>query len=140
LSLAQISHAKAPRRKALPRFNGFLCVFAPLREKSASPSRTLVQSHINPHLTSPVARSLQSFVHLRTSKSYISVTNYGTQHGQNSSPREMIRISQHATTLRIQIAKLFRHSDPGTRLAPLTVSCSDQLNRAEEEPASNPKK
>jgi hypothetical protein len=29
--LAQISHAKAQRRKALPRFNGFLCAFAPLR-------------------------------------------------------------------------------------------------------------
>jgi hypothetical protein len=31
LSLAQISHAKPQRRKALPRFNSFLCVFAPLR-------------------------------------------------------------------------------------------------------------
>jgi hypothetical protein len=27
-----ISRAKAQRRKALPRFHGFLCVFAPLRE------------------------------------------------------------------------------------------------------------
>src|SRR5215216_5117224 len=26
------SHAKAQRRKALPRFQGFLCAFAPLRE------------------------------------------------------------------------------------------------------------
>jgi hypothetical protein len=29
--LAQISYAKAQRRTALPRFNGFLCAFAPLR-------------------------------------------------------------------------------------------------------------
>ena len=28
-----ISRAKAQRRKALPRFRGFLCVFAPLRER-----------------------------------------------------------------------------------------------------------
>jgi hypothetical protein len=27
---------KAQRRKALPRFQGFLCAFAPLREKSFS--------------------------------------------------------------------------------------------------------
>src|SRR6185369_15020576 len=28
----KITHAKAQSRKALPRFKGFLCVFAPLRE------------------------------------------------------------------------------------------------------------
>jgi hypothetical protein len=31
LEPAQISHAKPQRRKALPRFNSFLCAFAPLR-------------------------------------------------------------------------------------------------------------
>jgi len=31
----KIAHAKAQRRKALPRFKGFLCAFAPLREKSS---------------------------------------------------------------------------------------------------------
>jgi hypothetical protein len=32
-SVEEISHAKAQRRKALPRSSGFLCAFAPLREK-----------------------------------------------------------------------------------------------------------
>jgi hypothetical protein len=32
--LENVSHAKAQRRKALPRFQGFLCAFAPSREKS----------------------------------------------------------------------------------------------------------
>jgi hypothetical protein len=33
LVIKNITHAKAQRRKALPRFQGFLCAFAPLREK-----------------------------------------------------------------------------------------------------------
>jgi hypothetical protein len=32
LVIKNITHAKAQRRKALPRFQGFLCAFAPLRE------------------------------------------------------------------------------------------------------------
>jgi len=32
--MEKISHAKAQRRKALPRFKDFLCAFAPLREKN----------------------------------------------------------------------------------------------------------
>ena len=34
--MEKISHAKAQRRKALPRFKDFLCAFAALREKNFS--------------------------------------------------------------------------------------------------------
>jgi len=61
--------------------------------------------------------SLQSFVHLRTFKFFISVTNSRTRRRENSSPRETIRISQHANLLAIQNSKLFTLSNIGTRFA-----------------------
>src|SRR6185369_4013418 len=39
-SSEKVSHAKAQRRKALPRFNRFRCAFAPLREKYFFKART----------------------------------------------------------------------------------------------------
>jgi hypothetical protein len=41
LCTKKISRAKAQRRKALPRCQGFLCVFARLREKNFLPQVAL---------------------------------------------------------------------------------------------------